>query len=115
MAPEDSPSDRSAQVPQIRPLPYEVAITPRPDAADDLVAIGQRYWALVGLDELNRVVWAQKATAINGGTRPHIAAAAGVVAEIPGVSCAGCAVTPWQPRSRTALDELLRGHRPAAA
>jgi hypothetical protein len=89
-------------------MPYELTVTPRPGASAQLTEVGIRYWAFVGINELGRVVWSKKSNAINGGGRPYVAAAAGVIAAVAGVSCTGCGLTPWQPRSRTALDELVR-------
>ncbi len=46
-----------------RPLPFSVMLTPRPGATEDLIAVGRRYWTAAGLDERDRVVWAEKAGA----------------------------------------------------
>ncbi|MDQ0363960.1 hypothetical protein [Catenuloplanes indicus] len=97
-----------------RPLPFSVMLTPRPGATEDLIAVGRRYWTAAGLDERDRVVWAEKAGAVGGGSRPHVTAAAGVIAEVAGVSCGTCGEQPWQPRSRTAFEELVRAGGPGS-
>ncbi|MEV6866664.1 hypothetical protein AB0M44_37420 [Streptosporangium subroseum] len=94
-------------------MPYDIAITPRAGAQPELVTLGQRYWDLRGVNDDGRIFWKEGAKRIDPAvSQPHIAAAAGVIVEVAGQACVECGLTPWQPRSRTALDELCRGLSP---
>ncbi|GHB03539.1 hypothetical protein GCM10010330_67240 [Streptomyces tendae] len=88
------------------------------DGADaELVAIGERYWALAGFDTETPVptpVWCEKTSAIDtlGWGRSHYAvAAAGVRATITGQQCHQCE-GPLSLTSRTALAQLIGGGSP---
>ncbi len=87
---------------------FVVTITPRDDAAESLVEIAKRYWAVAGTDDYGRISW-REGTRHLGVGRPHVVAAAGATVEVAGVACPECQLEPWQPRSRSALDALARG------
>ncbi|MFJ6616213.1 hypothetical protein ACIQOW_01350 [Kitasatospora sp. NPDC091335] len=87
------------------------------EAADpELVAIGERYWALAGFAD-GYPVWCEKVKDIdtNGwGHQKHAVAAAGVRAVVPGRTCPQCK-EPLSLTSRSALQQLADGHSPACA
>ncbi|WP_329568320.1 hypothetical protein [Kitasatospora sp. NBC_01266] len=91
-------------------------VVPVAGADPELVAIGERYWALAGFaDEFGTPVWCEKTREIdlNGwGWQLHAVAAAGVRAVVPARRCPSCA-GPLSLTSRTAFQQLLAGRDPA--
>ncbi|MFF3312950.1 hypothetical protein [Streptomyces sp. NPDC002952] len=81
-------------------------------ADPELVAIGERYWAMAGFHpELGTPVWCEKAADIDslGWGKPlYVVAAAGVRAVVADFSCDACA-GPLSLTSRTALEGLCNG------
>lgn len=93
----------------------DLKIERRPGADDELVEAGRRYWAADGVDEFDQIVWLEKTTEIETDfSHVYIAAAAGVIAEVADVTCENCGVTPWLPRTRSALQYLVQGRGSAA-
>lgn len=82
-----------------------LAITPIDGAPEDLVAFGQRYWAIQGVDQYGKVIWAEAATKIDPAMgRPHFVAAAGVEATVRDATCTRCGTTPGRAKSRSDFD-----------
>ncbi|MFJ5927623.1 hypothetical protein ACIQF6_34010 [Kitasatospora sp. NPDC092948] len=92
--------DLTQLMPEIRPVD---------EAPPELVALGERYWALAGFTEDPPVpVWSEKTSAIDiagWGRQHYIVAAAGVRATVPGRACAKCA-GPLTLTSRSAFQQV---------
>ncbi|MCQ8772092.1 hypothetical protein [Streptomyces telluris] len=99
--PEPAVDDSSALTPIVNAI----------DGADpELVAIGERYWALAGFAD-GCPVWCEKVKDIDTagwGHQKHAVAAAGVRAFLPGQLCPECAY-PLSLTSRTALQQAVDG------
>ncbi len=103
--PEPAPAvvDFSTLIPMVVPV----------DGADpELVALGERYWAIAGFaDEYGTPVWCEKTKDINvsgWGRQIYAVAAAGVRAIVPGRQCPKCA-GPLSLTSRTAFQQVCDG------
>lgn len=87
-------------------------VVPEGEADPELVAIGERYWALAGFaPELGTPVWCEKVKDIDTagwGHQIYAVAAASVRAVVPGRSCPQCA-GPLSLTSRTAFQQLCDG------
>lgn len=103
--------------PYVRPATDERAaliptLVPVEGADDELVALGERYWALAGFhSELGTAVWCEKTAQIDTsgwGRQIYAVAAAGVRAVVEGVDCAKCGGQ-LSLTSRTAFQELCDG------
>ncbi|MFJ1753817.1 hypothetical protein [Kitasatospora sp. NPDC088134] len=105
--PQPSVVDLSTLIPAVVPV----------DGADpELVAIGERYWALAGFaDEYGTPVWCEKTKDIDvagWGRQIYAVAAAGVRAVVPGQQCPKCD-GPLSLTSRTAFQQVCDGVDPA--
>ncbi|MFJ6578021.1 hypothetical protein ACIQMY_18850 [Streptomyces sp. NPDC091368] len=91
-------------------------VVPVAEADPELVAVGERYWALAGFTpELGTPVWSEKAKDISvagWGKQLYVVAAAGVRATVPERACPDCA-GPLSLTSRTAFQQVIDGHDPA--
>ncbi|MFB7672264.1 hypothetical protein ACFC26_12690 [Kitasatospora purpeofusca] len=103
MADTETPrdSDELARlIPEIRPIE---------GAPPEVVAIGERYWALAGFAEDQPVpVWSEKTNAIDTtgwGRQHYVIAAAGVRATVPGRTCTKCG-GPLTLTSRSAFQQV---------
>ncbi|MFD4659705.1 hypothetical protein ACFWP2_29220 [Kitasatospora sp. NPDC058444] len=103
MADTDTPRDLdelAKLIPEIRPID---------GAPQEVVAIGERYWALAGFVEGQPVpVWSERTSAIDTtgwGRQHYVIAAAGVRATIPGRCCPKCA-GPLTLTSRNAFQQV---------
>ncbi|MGW9072045.1 hypothetical protein ACWGQT_21700 [Streptomyces yangpuensis] len=105
----DAPYPRSADGARAALVPVVVPVA---GADAELVAVGERYWALAGFHpELGTAVWCEKTAQIDTcgwGRQVHAVAAAGVRALVEGVACATCG-EPLSLTSRSALQQLLDG------
>ncbi|MFB6507489.1 hypothetical protein ACFYXP_38125 [Streptomyces sp. NPDC002466] len=85
------------------------------DADPELIAIGERYWALAGFTpELGTPVWCEKANDISvagWGKKLYAVAAAGVRAVVPGRECPECGGA-LSLTSRTAFQQVLDDEKP---
>ena len=85
-----------------------LVVTAVAGASEDLIAFGRRYWAVSGVDQFGKVIWAEAATKIDPSMgRPHFVAAAGVEASVPDAACTGCGTTPWKAKSRSDFDAYV--------
>ncbi|WP_181647116.1 hypothetical protein [Streptomyces sp. WAC00263] len=89
------------------------------DGADpELVAIGERYWALAGFaPEYGTPVWCEKTKDIDTagwGHQIYAVAAAGVRAVVPGRKCPACG-GPLSLTSRTAFQQVCDNNDPEAS
>ncbi|MGY1838419.1 MULTISPECIES: hypothetical protein [unclassified Modestobacter] len=115
---EDSTSAAGSGLP--RPAEFVPQLTPLPDADPEWVNVGHRYWAWSGFADdsavstrTRRSVWAETTTAIGDDagmppSRLYLAAAAGVRAALPALTCPTCQA-PVTLRSRASLDALANG------
>lgn len=92
------------------------AVIPNDEADTELVAIGERYWALSGFaPELGTPVWCEKTKDIDTagwGHQIYVVAAAGVRAVVPARQCYQCG-GPLSLTSRTAFQQVCDGNDPA--
>ncbi|MFB8392828.1 hypothetical protein [Streptomyces yangpuensis] len=109
----DAPYPRSADGARAALVPVVVPVA---GADAELVAVGERYWALAGFHpELGTAVWCEKTAQIDTcgwGRQVHAVAAAGVRALVEGVACATCG-EPLSLTSRSAFQQLLDGQEQA--
>ncbi|MGW2272915.1 hypothetical protein [Streptomyces yangpuensis] len=109
----DAPCSRSAGGARAAVVPVVVPVA---GADAELVALGERYWALAGFHpELGTAVWCEKTAQIDTagwGRQIHAVAAAGVRAMVEGVACAKCGGA-LSLTSRSAFQQLLEGREPA--
>lgn len=86
------------------------SVAPVAGADPELVALGERYWALAGFaPELGTPVWCEKTKAISAagwGRQLYAVAAAGVRAVVPERECPQCG-GPLSLTSRTAFQQVL--------
>ncbi|MEV7524214.1 hypothetical protein [Streptomyces sp. NPDC091371] len=105
----DSPYTRAATDARTALIP---TLVPVAGADAELVAIGERYWALAGFHaEFGTAVWCEKTAQIETsgwGRQIYAVAAAGVRAVVKGVACAKCG-GPLSLTSRTAFQQLCDG------
>lgn len=92
------------------------AVIPIDDADAELVAIGERYWAVAGFSaEDGKAVWSEKTKDIDTagwGKQIYVVAAAGVSAVVAGRRCHQCR-GPLSLTSRTAFQQVCDGGDPA--
>ncbi|MFE9098258.1 hypothetical protein [Streptomyces sp. NPDC007264] len=89
-------------------------IEPVPEAPEELVTLGRRYWEIVSRDPNSAcVAWRFRAASLegHGWGKPHVAAAAGVRAILPDRSCRRCG-GPLTLTSRWAYQQLFEGGDP---
>ena len=120
---EDTPSELESDLQ--RPSEFAPQLTPVPDADPDWLGVGQRYWAWSGFADdsaissrTRRSVWAETTTAIGEdagvpASRLYLAAAAGVHAVLPALTCPICHA-PVTLRSRASLDAVANGESATA-